>query len=78
MAARAGHDAFTAGQLEQALQHYEQALDQGAPVGSISVSRAIVHWHQGQPERAGVLLRAASEALGPDPELDNLRASLAL
>ena len=76
--ARAGHAAFAAGELPRALDHYALALGQGAPVGPVAVSLAIVHWHLGQPARTGALLQEASEALGPDPELDNLRGVLGL
>jgi lysophospholipase L1-like esterase len=77
-AAQAGHAAFAQGRLEGALEHYERALEQGAPVGPVAVSRGLVLWHLGQLGGAAAAFEQASEALGPEPELDNLRGALGL
>jgi tetratricopeptide (TPR) repeat protein len=76
--ARAGHAAFALGRPELALEQYALALERGAPSGPVAVSRAIVHWQLGDPLRAGELLQAASDAMGPDREVDNLRGVLGL
>ncbi len=75
-ATREGHLAFAAGDLEGALEHYQRAMEQGAPPGSVDISLAIVHWHRGELQRARALLADALEQTGDDPELSNLAAVL--
>jgi lysophospholipase L1-like esterase len=76
--ARLGHVAFAEGQLSVSLEHYQRARERGAPVGATALNQGLVRWHLGQTAPARAALREASEALGPDPELDNLRAVLGL
>ncbi len=75
---QSGHAAFATGRPEQARAHYQAALEAGAPEGPTALNLALVHWHLGQLETTAQRLEQASEAMGRDPELDNLRVILGL